>query len=92
MVAAVSILVLLLAQGEPGGYAKAARAFAARDFPSAEAAVDEALHEKPGYVPALLLKARLSMVQGRMDEAIAALKRAIADNPASGLKSTGIST
>jgi hypothetical protein len=37
-----------------------------RDFPSAETAVNEVLHESPGYVPPLLLKARISIVQGRM--------------------------
>jgi tetratricopeptide (TPR) repeat protein len=84
MVAAVPILLLLFAQGEPAGYANAARAFAAHDFSSAEAAVNEALRESPGYGPALLLKARLSMMQGRMDEAIGALNRAISEDPARG--------
>lgn len=84
MFALAMILLLLFAQGEPAGYARAARAFAAHDFPAAEAGVNEALHESPDYVPALLLKARLSMMQGRMDEATAALKRAIAKNPARG--------
>jgi len=74
--------LLLFAQSEPAGYANAARAFAAHDFPAAEAAVNEALHESPGYAPALLLKARLSMMQGRMDDAVGALKRAIAEDPA----------
>jgi tetratricopeptide (TPR) repeat protein len=82
VLAAASILWLLLAQGEPAGYATAARAFAAHDFASADAAVNEALHEHPGYVPALLLKARLSMVEGRMDEAVVALQRAISEDPA----------
>lgn len=82
MLPAIFMLLLLLAQNEPVGYAKAARAFAAHDFPSAETAVNEALQESPGYVPALLLKAQLSMMQGRMDEAIAGLKRATAEEPA----------
>jgi tetratricopeptide (TPR) repeat protein len=84
MLAAVSILCLLFAQAEPAGYAKATRAFAAHDFRSADAAVREVLKENPHYVPALLLEARLSMVQGRMDEAIDALKRAISEDPARG--------
>jgi hypothetical protein len=33
MVAALSILLLLFAQGEPAGYAKAVRALAAQGFP-----------------------------------------------------------
>lgn len=82
MLTAVSILLLLLAQGEPDAYAKAARAFSAHDFASAETAVNEALQENPKYAPALLLKARLAMMQGRMDEAIAVLKRGIAEDPA----------
>ena len=84
MLAAFSILCLLFAQSEPAGYAKARRAFAARDFASANSAVREALQENPNYVPALLLEARISMVEGRMDEAIAALKHAVAEDPAPG--------
>lgn len=84
MWAALAILCLLFAQTEPAGYVKAKRAFAAHDFALADTAVREALQENPNYVPALLLEARLSMVEGRMDEAIAALKHAVAEDPGRG--------
>jgi tetratricopeptide (TPR) repeat protein len=84
MLAALAILGLLFAQSEPASYAKARRAFAAHDFASADTAVREALQENPNYVPALLLEARLSMVRGRMDEAIGALKHAVAEDPTRG--------
>jgi tetratricopeptide (TPR) repeat protein len=83
MAAALPIfLSLFLAQSEPAAYAKATRAFALHDFSAASAALTEALKENPRYLPALLLEARLSIMDGQMDRAAAALERAVLEDPA----------
>jgi tetratricopeptide (TPR) repeat protein len=62
-------------------YQKAARLFTKQDLPGAEAAVEESLRFDSQYVPALVLKARLAIISGRMDVARRALQAAVAAAP-----------
>ena len=82
MVAGGWILVFLLAQPPAArDYQKATELFAKHDLQGADAALDESLQVDPQYVPALVLKARLAMIAGRMDVARRALAAAIAADP-----------
>lgn len=80
-VAYLVLPTLLLAQSAPQDYSKAAQSFAKQDFPAAAAALAQALRENPGYVPALMLQARLSMINGQMEEAHAALDHVLSQEP-----------
>ena len=80
---AASILIpgLLFAQQAPASYSKALQLFAKQDFPGASAALEQTLHENPHYIPGMLLKARLSVVNGQMDQAHATLDRVLEEQP-----------
>jgi tetratricopeptide (TPR) repeat protein len=76
------LIAFLLAQPPAAtNYQKAAELFTKHDLPGAEAAVEESLHLDPQYVPALVLKARLAMISGRMEVARRALQAAVAAGP-----------
>ena len=76
------LIAFLLAQSPAAkDYQKATELFAKRDLPGAEAAVEESLHFDPQYIPALVLKARLAMISGRMEVAQRALEAAVATGP-----------
>lgn len=75
------VLSLLFAPAVPSAWSTAVEAFARRDFAATAAALGETLHQDPDYVPALLLEARLSMMNGQMDRARAAIEHAIREDP-----------
>lgn len=76
------IIAFLLAQHPAAiDYKKATELFAKRDLQGAEAAVEESLHVDPQYAPALVLKARLAMIAGRMEVARRSIEAAIAADP-----------
>jgi cellulose synthase operon protein C len=51
------------------------------NLPNAYQALDSALLVKPGYVPALLVQARLSASEGRLDDALKVLDEVTATDP-----------
>ena len=77
------LLALQLAVGPTQHYEKAKEEFAQQKFPEAVSEVNAALHESPYLVPALVLKARLSVFAQRPDVAKSCLIRAITADPAS---------
>jgi tetratricopeptide (TPR) repeat protein len=77
------LLALQLAIGPAQHYEKAKQDFAQRKFPEAVSEVDAALHDSPGMVPALVLKARLAMFAHRPDVAKSCLITAITVDPTS---------
>ncbi len=88
----LALLAVLVAQAaaaqtprSPGtaAYERANRLFAAGKYQESFNAVDEALKLDPKLVPALTLKAKLSMAANRYDAARASLEQAIAADPAS---------
>jgi tetratricopeptide (TPR) repeat protein len=72
---------LLLSQPATDAYSRAQALFKQRNMAAARQAVDEALTLDPRFVPALLLKAKLAMAQGEMDDAQRALETAISADP-----------
>jgi len=77
-------LVLSAATSQSAGYPAYERAnalFAAKKFPEALAAADEALRLDPKLVPALTLKAKLAMAAYRLDVAKRCLEEALALDP-----------
>jgi tetratricopeptide (TPR) repeat protein len=77
------LLALQLTVGPAQHYEKAEQDFAQRKLPEAVSEVNTALHESPGMVPALVLKARLAMFAHRPDVAKSCLITAITADPAS---------
>jgi tetratricopeptide (TPR) repeat protein len=76
------LIAFLLAQAPAArDYQRATELFTRHDLNGAEAAVEESLHADAQYVPALVLKARLAMISGRMDDAQRALETAVAADP-----------
>ena len=76
------LIAFLLAQPPAAkDYQKATELFAKHDLQGAEAAVEESLRFDPQYVPALILKARLAMISGRMEVARRTLETAVAAGP-----------
>ena len=76
-------LALQLAVGPAQHYEKAKQDFAQRNFPEAVSEVNAALHESPYMVPALVLKARLSIFAHRPDVAKSCLITAVTADPSS---------
>ncbi len=59
-----------------------ATAYATRNnLPNAYQAIDNALVVKPGYVPALIVQARLAASEGRLDDALKVLDEVTASEP-----------
>jgi Tfp pilus assembly protein PilF len=79
--ASLLLPVLMAAQSVPPSYSTAAALFQKQDFAAAAPALDRALRENPDYVPALMLKARLSMIDGQMEQARAALDHVLSRAP-----------
>ena len=77
------LLALQLAVGGAQHYENAKKEFDQKSFSEAVSEVDEALHENPSMVPALVLKARLATLARRPDVAKSCLVTAITVDPAS---------
>jgi tetratricopeptide (TPR) repeat protein len=77
------LLALQLAVGPAQHYENAKQDFAQRKFSEAVSEVNLALHESPYMVPALVLKARLSLFAHRPDVAKSCLITAITADPTS---------
>jgi tetratricopeptide (TPR) repeat protein len=77
------LLALQLAAGPAQHYENAKQDFAQRKFDEAVSEVNAALHESPYMVPALVLKARLSVFAHRPDVAKSCLITAITADPTS---------
>jgi tetratricopeptide (TPR) repeat protein len=77
------LLALQLAVGPEQHYENAKQEFAQKKFPEAVSEVNQALHESPYMVPALVLKARLAAFAHRPDVAKSCLITAVTADPTS---------